>query len=120
MTVGFLQEYIPRRMREMGHDGNYELEMRTIILQGGETIPITTRNSWVWAPLDLIATAGDIEITSEFGHYSATGANTRENHFEFTGRVKVTSNLPAGQVSALTIMAATVRNQDPVKTKQAD
>jgi hypothetical protein len=120
MTVGFLQEYIPRRMKEMGHGDDYELEMRTIILNGGETISLTVRNSWIWTPLDLITTAGDIEITSEFGHYSATGTNTRENHYEFTGQVKVICNLPAGQVSALTIMSATVRNQDPRKPKQAD
>jgi hypothetical protein len=113
MTVGYLQEYIPRRMKEMGHGDNYELEMRTIILSGDETIPLTTRNTWVWAPLDLIATAGDIEITSEFGYYTATGANSRENHYEFTGKVKVRSNQPAGQMSALTIMAATVRNAKP-------
>ena len=119
MTVGYLQEYIPRRMKEMGHE-DYELEMRTIILRGGETIPITTRNTWIWTPLDLILTAGDIVITSEFGHYSATGLNTRENHYEFTGKVLVTSYLPAGQLSALTIMAATVRNRNPGQTKQAD
>lgn len=113
MTVGFLQEYIPRRMKEMGHDGGYELEMRTIILKGGETIPLTTGNTWIWAPLDLIGTAGDIEITSEFGHYQATGANTRENHFEFTGQVKVRSHLPAGTTSALTILTATVLNPAP-------
>jgi hypothetical protein len=118
MTVGFLQEYIPRHMRDMGHGDNYGLEMRTVILRGGETIPVATPNAWVWAPLDLVATAGDIEITSDFGHYDATGANTRENHFEFSGNVRVTSRLPAGQVSALTVIIATVRNSRPATTTE--
>jgi hypothetical protein len=110
MTVGFLQEYIPRRMRELGHGDNYCLDMRTIILTGGETVPIVARNSVVWAPLDLIATAGDIEITSDFGYYTATGASTRENHYEFTGQIKVTSNQPAGGLTALTIMVVTLND----------
>ena len=95
----------------MGHEGRYDLEMRTLVLQGGETIPIQAHNNWVWAPLDLIATAGDIEITSEFGHYNSTGINTRENHYEFTGKVLITSNGPAGTLSALTIMVAIIRNK---------
>ena len=89
MTINLALEYIPRRMRELGHGKNYSLRFRHFVLQAQEQREISAFNQL----LILVDEASDVSVVSEFGIFDLSLNNVNEMIYEHQGNVKITNYL---------------------------
>ncbi|MFA6923611.1 MAG: hypothetical protein WC223_05085 [Bacteroidales bacterium] len=85
MTTELALEYIPRRMSEMGHDNNYILRFRHLILKPSEKIEIDASNQL----FILVEEPQDISIDSLSGIFDLSIQNTNEMQYEHQGIISI-------------------------------
>lgn len=104
MTIGYIQEYIPVRMRELGIGKAYRTEMRSIMVPPGEMKIIKSYNSWVFIPADLLAYASGLVIESDASILDLNTYAYNELGYEHTGTIKITN--PGLNLAILTFVQA--------------
>lgn len=104
MTTSFIQEYIPVRMREMGFGRRFRTLMRTKYIGGGATLTLNAWNVWVYFPYELLATAPNITVESNFAFMDLSAGKHNEQGFEHTGKITIT-NRDAGPAVVSFLMA---------------
>ena len=87
MTFDFALEYIPRRMKELGHGTDYHLRLKYLSLAPAEIRTIEAYNQL----LILVVVGNSIKVESEMGMYDFTDINLREFQFEHTGLITMTN-----------------------------
>lgn len=87
MTINLALEYIPRRMAELGHEGDYYLRFRHLVLHGGEKQDIEAYNQLYI----LVEETPDISISSELGLFDLNIPNANEMQYEHQGQIRISS-----------------------------
>lgn len=90
MVTDFALEYIPRRMRELGHGDNYHLRWRHIQLLPFERQVISAYNQLYL----IIDEPSFIQVESMNGMYEDTYSLLNEQVYEHTGRIVITNLVP--------------------------
>jgi hypothetical protein len=93
MTPELANEYIKRRMRELGHGDNYRIRFRHFVLGPMELRKIDAR-------LQLLILAQPkecIRIQSDAGVFDAAEFSTNELQYEHQGTVQLTNYSPLPQ-----------------------
>ncbi|MCC7303079.1 MAG: hypothetical protein IT233_10600 [Bacteroidia bacterium] len=91
MTVNLALEYIPRRMRELGHGDRYSLRFRHLVLQPSEKVELPAYNQFYI----LIEEAQDVSVKSELGTFDLSLDNVNEMLYEHQGLVEVKNKADA-------------------------
>ena len=87
MTFDFALEYIPRRMKELGHGSDYHLRLKYLNL-----VPIEVKTIEAYNQLIILVGVGwNMKIESEMGMVDYTDINLREYQFEHTGLITITN-----------------------------
>lgn len=87
MTFQFALEYIPRRMKELGHGSDYHLRLRFLNLG-----PIEVRTLEAYNQLIILVEGGwNMKIESDMGMLDFNDINLREYQFEHTGLITITN-----------------------------
>src|SRR5258705_4655761 len=87
MTFEFALEYIPRRMKELGHGTEYHLRLKYFNLA-----PIEVRTLEAYNQLIILVEVGsNMKVESEMGMIDYTDINLRDYQFEHTGLVTITN-----------------------------
>ncbi len=89
MTIALALEYIPRRMKELGHGNNYYIRFRHMVLQANEERNIDACNQFYI----LVEEAVDASVVSDFGLFDLTLENTNEQTYEHQGAITITNYL---------------------------
>lgn len=85
MTSDLALEYINKRMAEMGHDKNYLLRFRHVLLRAGETREVIGYNQI----FILIEPTVNVRIESDVGVYDLNDDFTNELQYEHRGIIKI-------------------------------
>lgn len=88
MNIALALEYIPRRMRELGHGNNYTIKYRHIVLTASETLSIEAGNDIYL----LVEENSGITISSELGVYDLSDQGLNELIHEHQGSITITNN----------------------------
>jgi hypothetical protein len=93
MTPELANEYIKRRMKELGHGDRYHIRFRHFVLAPLEERKIET-------PLQLLILAApkeNIRIQSDMGIFDVAEFSTNELQYEHKGTVQLTNYSPIPQ-----------------------
>jgi len=85
MTIELALQFIPRRMEELGHGGNYNLRFRHFVMQPKESKKLQVGNQL----FILIQPGETISVKSDFGMYDLTVDNANELQYEHQGQLKL-------------------------------
>lgn len=87
MTFDFALEYIPRRMKELGHGTDYYLRLKHLIFN-----PVETRIFDAGNDLIIIVQLGfNLTVESDMGIADLTSTIPRECQYEHTGFLTITN-----------------------------
>ena len=93
MTQELVNEYIKRRMAELGHGDHYRIRFRHFVLS-----PSEIRDIDKGLQLFLLAEPIDnIRIQSEMGVFDTAETNTNELQYEHQGAIQLTNYSPVVQ-----------------------
>src|SRR5687768_3602986 len=85
MTPALAQEYIKRRMNELGFGDKYHMRLRHFILQGAET-----RNEKAYGSYYiLVEEPVRIQIKSQNGFFDLANTNANEMQYEHHGKITI-------------------------------
>ena len=89
MNIAFALDYIPRRMKELGHDDNYVTHYRHVRVEDKASVKIRAHNHLLLfiSPEDL-----NITIQSRRGVFDLTDYSINEQQHEHSGVVEITNN----------------------------
>lgn len=88
MNIGFAEEYIPRRMCELGYGKDYLIRMRHLVLQPGEQRKLSAHNQ-VFVMVDPYC---DVRVESNAGIFDMSEDSTNELHYEHRGDITITNH----------------------------
>lgn len=103
MNSSFVQEHIPRRMREMGFGRDYRVEMQTWFIPAASRVIKPLYNVWAFFPVEFISDES-LKVESDFG-YLDFSATHNEVHYEHTGRVIIDNTKGTGPSFVAVILA---------------
>lgn len=90
MTIDLALEYIPRRMKEMGHGNNYHIRFRHLVLQAAEQRELQADNQLYL----LLDEPQDIRIDSDSGLFDWSESSVNELTYEHTGTILISNYAP--------------------------
>lgn len=93
MTPALAQEYVKRRMIELGYGDKYHLRFKHMILQSGETRIEKAYGSYYI----LVEEPVNISVRSQNGIFDLSFTNTNELQYEHHGKIYIINS--AGGVS---------------------
>jgi len=93
MTPELANEYIKRRMRELGHGDNYHIRFRHLVLAPMEVRKMDATRQL----LILAAPKENIRIQSDMGIFDVAEFSTNELQYEHKGTVLFTNYSPIPQ-----------------------
>ena len=93
MTVGFAIDFIPRRMRELGHGDNYLTRWRNLQIDPLATLKIRADNEYYY----LISRNASIMVSSKYGVYDRNNTNLSELQYEHRGFIQVKNQMDSPQ-----------------------
>lgn len=79
------QEYIRRRMEELGYGTNYYLRIRQLVLKPSELRQIAAENE-LWL---LLESVDMVSIESDFGFYDLSAFQSNELQWEHQGTILI-------------------------------
>jgi hypothetical protein len=88
MNTDFANDYILRRMQELGYNNGYILRLRHFVLQAKEHRLVKAENQLFL----LLDTNENIAVKSDFGLFDLTLHNINELQYEHKGTIRI-SNL---------------------------
>jgi len=93
MTVNLAIEFIPRRMRELGHNDGYHLRFRHFFLQPAEQRTIIANGQLFL----LVEPPDDVRVESDLGLFDLSELGADEYQYEHQGTISITnlSGLPS-------------------------
>jgi hypothetical protein len=92
MTEQFALDYIPHRMRELGHNAGYITRFQHLILRPREIINLECYGGEIWLLVDPTAS---IRVESELGRYNMRNIiNANKQVYEHQGSIEI-ANLDA-------------------------
>lgn len=112
MTSDLALEYISRRMAEMGHEKQYMIRFRHILLKVGEVREITAYNQ-IFLLIDPIST---IRIESDVGLFDVNEDHANEMQYEHRGSIKI-MNLSLTPTNARFIQAIPINTNNDARNK---
>ena len=93
MRIEFAIQYIPRRMKELGHSNNYMVRWRHFLLDGNDTLVIKAYNEYYL----LIEPSSDFKVRSKAGVYDINDVSINEMQHEHRGEITVYNQSKAPQ-----------------------
>jgi hypothetical protein len=90
MTTALALEYIPRRMRELGHGSDYYIRFRHFVLLPNEVVELEAYNQYYL----LVEEPEHVKIKSDFGFYDLSEDKTNEQFYEHQGAIVLTNYAP--------------------------
>jgi hypothetical protein len=85
MTVALAIEYIPRRMKALGYNNDYNIRFRHFVLQPKERKKIHADNQL----FILIEPNDTVSVKSDFGIYDLAAINVNELQYEHQGNIRI-------------------------------
>jgi hypothetical protein len=86
MTSEYVLAYVPRKMKAMGVDDNYQLTFRDLIIKKATSLEIDATGQFYYL---IAGFSPDISITSESGVYDVSSAIVNEMQHEHTGKITI-------------------------------
>jgi hypothetical protein len=84
MTIALALEYIPARMKELGHKG-YSIQFRHFVLGAKKKLKVHAPDQ-----LFILVEPGEmIAVTSDTGVFDLTLDNVNELHYEHQGSIRI-------------------------------
>jgi hypothetical protein len=87
MNIALALEYIPRRMKELGHGSDYYLRFKHLVIADEEVLEIDAYNQLYI----LIEENYDVIIESDFGYFDLNNKFLNEVSYEHQGKIVITS-----------------------------
>ena len=88
MTTALAIEYIPRRMRDLGHGDNYYLRLVHFRLQAGEIKTIDATGGFYI----LVEEPANVVVESDMGVFNTTITAVNELQYEHQGQITITNS----------------------------
>lgn len=85
MTVEFVLDHIPRRMRELGYGNDYLTRWRSFFIHGEEDLRVDAENEHFF----LIRPEYPIRVKSKFGIYDVSDTGINEMQYEHRGKIDI-------------------------------
>jgi hypothetical protein len=85
MNIALALEYIPRRMKELGHGSDYYLRFKHLIISNEEALEIDAYNQLYI----LIEESYSVTIESDFGYYDLNQKYLNEQSYEHQGKIVI-------------------------------
>ncbi|HRE97746.1 MAG TPA: hypothetical protein PK637_13335 [Flavobacteriales bacterium] len=85
MTPALAQEYIKRRMHELGFGDNYHIRLKHFIIRQGETRVEKAYNSFYI----LVEEPARLQIKSQNGFFELANTNANEMQYEHHGKITI-------------------------------
>ena len=88
MNTAFALDYIPRRMKDLGHGPEYYTRPRHFVLKALETREVQANTELFM----LIEENANVRIESDFALYDLSDRDTNEQSYEHQGTIRITNH----------------------------
>jgi hypothetical protein len=90
MDTSLINEYVSRRMKDLGFGNDYYTRLKHYVFQPGQSIEIDAHNQY----FILIGETSEISIVSDFGIYDLSDPTINEQYHEHQGIITLTNYAP--------------------------